>query len=76
MRRSVTNHNIKFFKTESKMASNKGVSVEILTKLKADFTSDKKNLLAQNVCSKYDTLDVCLSSRAVEGNPHIYNCKV
>jgi hypothetical protein len=58
------------------MASDKGVPVDVLTKLKADFTSDTKNLLAQNVCSKYDTLELCLSRQAVQGNHHIYNCKV
>ena len=58
------------------MVSNKGVTVEVLTKLKSDFTSDSKNLLAQNVCPKYDILELCLTRRAAQGDHHVYNCKV
>ena len=58
------------------MASDKGVSVKILETLKTDFTSEKKNLLAQSVCSRHDPLDVCLKRCASEGNNHVFNCKV
>ena len=58
------------------MASDKGVSVKILETLKADFTSEKKNLLAQNVCSRHDPLDVCLKRCTSGGNSHVFNCKV
>ena len=58
------------------MEANKGVSDKVLAKLKSDFTSEKKNILAQNVCKKYNPFDVCLGQRAVQGNHHVYNVKV
>ncbi|XP_028400586.1 bleomycin hydrolase-like [Dendronephthya gigantea] len=57
-------------------SNNKGVSFETLAKFKSDFTSDKKNLLAQNVCARYDTFEVCLGRSAARGIHHVYNCKV
>lgn len=58
------------------MASDKGVPVEVLAKLKEDFNSNKKNLLAQNVFTKYDVFDVCTDRSAFQGTRHVYNRKV
>ena len=60
----------------TKMESNEGVPNEVLAKLKSDFVSEKKNLLAQNVCTKFDTLEVTFSRRVAQASNHVYNCKV
>lgn len=58
------------------MAFDKGVSAKILETLKSDFISDQKNLLAQNICTRYDPLEICLKQCAAKGNNHVFNCKV
>ncbi|KAK9753189.1 Peptidase C1-like family [Popillia japonica] len=52
------------------------LSKDLIVKLRANFYEDKKNILAQNVCSRTDPFDVCLSRKQLEGTQHIFNHKV
>ncbi|VEN64045.1 unnamed protein product [Callosobruchus maculatus] len=48
---------------------------ELVDKFKKSFYADEKNLLAQNVCSRTDIFDVCLSRKTLEETQHVYNHK-
>ncbi|KAI4454920.1 bleomycin hydrolase [Holotrichia oblita] len=52
------------------------LSKDLILKLRANFYEDKKNILAQNVCSRSDPFDVCLSRKQLEETQHIFNHKV
>lgn len=49
---------------------------ETLDKFREDFYANAKNVLAQNVCSRYDPFDVCLSRKTLEETQHVFNHKV
>ena len=53
-----------------------GISSKDLSQIKTAFNTDSKNLLAQNVCTQYDLLDVCLDRKVVEKVNHIFKHKV
>ncbi|KAL5016017.1 hypothetical protein ScPMuIL_005606 [Solemya velum] len=53
-----------------------GVSEETLATFRKNFSSDTKNVLAQNVCRKTDLWEVCLQQEVVQGSKHVYNTKV
>ncbi|KRT81702.1 Peptidase, partial [Oryctes borbonicus] len=49
---------------------------ELVEKLRTHFYEDKKNILAQNICSRSDPFDVCLSRKQLEETQHVFNYKV
>ena len=53
-----------------------GISSTLLSRLKTYFSSDTKNLLMQNICSRYDPLDVSLNKKTQERTNHVYTHKV
>ena len=49
---------------------------EILDQFRQNFYSDDKNIFAQNVCSRVDPFEVCLSRKTLEETHHVYEYKV
>lgn len=49
---------------------------EILTEFRTKFYASEKNLFAQNVCSRIDPFDACLSRKSLEEAHHVYEYKV
>lgn len=45
-------------------------------KWRTDFYKCEKNVLAQNVCSRYDPFEVCLSRKLLEHTQHVFTYKV
>ncbi|KAB0791799.1 hypothetical protein PPYR_03599 [Photinus pyralis] len=52
------------------------LSRELLEKYRTSFNSDPKNILAQNVCTKYDPFEVCLSRRRLQESQHVFTYKI
>ncbi|XP_069671459.1 bleomycin hydrolase isoform X1 [Periplaneta americana] len=52
------------------------LSPETLQKFRSNFYADPKNILAQNVCTRIDPLDVCLSRKHLEETQHVFTHKV
>lgn len=52
------------------------LSKETLDKFRSNFLADEKNIFAQNVCSRIDPFDACLSRKALEETHHVYEYKV
>ncbi|KRF94065.1 bleomycin hydrolase isoform X1 [Drosophila mojavensis] len=52
------------------------ITPDLLSKWRENFYSEPKNLLAQNVCSRVDPFDVCLSRKTLETTNHVFNYKV
>ncbi|KAJ8312946.1 hypothetical protein KUTeg_010319 [Tegillarca granosa] len=52
------------------------ISPEVISKFKQNFSSDQKNLLAQNVCVKQDLWDVCRKQSVVAQSRHVFNTKL
>ena len=48
----------------------------ILDKFLDSFNKDPKNNLAQNACTKYDPLEMCLSRKRLEEIHHVFTHKV
>jgi len=49
---------------------------ELLASYKENFYSNSTNRLAQNVCTRSDPLEACLSRKCLETNIHVFNHKV
>ncbi|GLH10551.1 Bleomycin hydrolase [Gryllus bimaculatus] len=49
------------------------LSPETLQKFRNNFYADPKNILAQNVCTRVDPLEVCLNRKQLEETQHIEN---
>lgn len=58
------------------MSSTAVITPDKLAKWTKDFYSNPKNVLAQNVCSRGDPFDVCLSRKSLEKINHVFNYKV
>ncbi|XP_020715250.1 bleomycin hydrolase isoform X1 [Ceratitis capitata] len=52
------------------------ITQQKLDKWRKDFYSEPKNILAQNVCSRVDPFDVCLSRKSLENTNHVFTYKV
>ncbi|XP_037937785.1 bleomycin hydrolase-like isoform X2 [Teleopsis dalmanni] len=52
------------------------ITPQKLDKWRKDFYEEPKNILAQNVCSRVDPFDVCLSRKKLEQTNHVFNYKV
>ncbi|KDR10497.1 bleomycin hydrolase [Zootermopsis nevadensis] len=52
------------------------LNLETLQKFRISFYADPKNILAQNVCTRVDPLDVCLSRKHLEETQHVFSHKV
>lgn len=52
------------------------LSVDTLNKWREDFFSCPKNILAQNVCSRIDPFEACLSRTVMDSTQHVFNHKV
>jgi hypothetical protein len=52
------------------------LTTEKLADFRAQFSSDEKTIFAQNVVSRSDPLETCLSRKALEAARHIYSHKV
>lgn len=48
----------------------------MLEEFRAKFYADQKNVFAQNVCSRIDPFDACLSRKHLEETQHVYEFKV
>ncbi|KZS17904.1 Bleomycin hydrolase [Daphnia magna] len=49
---------------------------DVVERLNNSFHKDPKNLLAQNACTKYDPLEMCLSRKRLEEIHHVFTHKV
>lgn len=49
---------------------------DILEQFRSDFYKDEKNILSQNVCSRGDPFEICLSRKMLEETQHIFSHKV
>jgi len=49
---------------------------ERVEEMREEFYNDPKNRLAQNVCSRSDPIEACLTRKCLEENVHIFNHKV
>jgi len=49
---------------------------EILDTFFEKFYSDSKNVLSQNVCTRFDPLELCLSRKRLEETQHVFTHKV
>ncbi|XP_008554962.1 bleomycin hydrolase [Microplitis demolitor] len=49
---------------------------KILDEFHKNFNEDKKNILAQNVCTKNDPLECCISRSNIEQTNHVFQHKV
>lgn len=49
---------------------------EILSQLRTKFYSEPRNLQAQNVCSRVDPLEACISRKCIETTNHIFKHKI
>ncbi|XP_046739679.1 bleomycin hydrolase isoform X2 [Diprion similis] len=49
---------------------------DIISKLRNKFYENEKNVLAQNVCTKIDPLEACMSRQYLEETQHVFNHKV
>lgn len=58
------------------MTSSAVITTDKLAKWNKDFYSHPKNILAQNVCSRVDPFDVCLSRKSLENTNHVFQYKV
>lgn len=58
------------------MTSSAAITTDKLAKWSKDFYSHPKNVLAQNVCSRVDPFDVCLSRKSLENTNHVFQYKV
>ncbi|GFG32860.1 hypothetical protein Cfor_09294 [Coptotermes formosanus] len=58
------------------MAFSTALSTETLQKLRRNFYDDPKNVLAQNVCTRVDPYDVCLSRKHIEETQHAFTHKI
>jgi hypothetical protein len=52
------------------------LSPETLQQLRSNFYNDSKNVLAQNVCTRVDPFDVCLSRQHIAETQHAFTHKV
>ncbi|KAL9886781.1 bleomycin hydrolase isoform 1-T1 [Glossina fuscipes fuscipes] len=52
------------------------ITQEKLDKWRKNFYEEPKNVLAQNVCSRFDPFDVCLSRKTIESINHVFTYKV
>lgn len=55
---------------------NAALTKEILEKFRTSFNSDPKNILAQNACSRFDPLQICLSRKRLQENEHVFKYKI
>lgn len=49
---------------------------ENFAKWKREFYENDRNVLAQNVCSRADPMDICLSRKSLENTNHVFAHKV
>ncbi|XP_037092094.1 bleomycin hydrolase-like [Pollicipes pollicipes] len=52
------------------------LSEEFMDRLRAEFVAEPRNLLAQNVCTKYDPNEAAIGRRALEEINHVFQHKV
>jgi hypothetical protein len=52
------------------------LSTDKLTDFRSKFESDEKTVFAQNVVSRSDPLETCLTRKALENAKHVYTHKV
>ena len=53
-----------------------GLNSDILDRFYTNFYSNEKNVLAQNACTKFDPLEMCLSRKRLEELHHVFTHKV
>ncbi|CAL7950263.1 unnamed protein product [Xylocopa violacea] len=59
------------------MVASAGVlTTEILDKLSAKFYEDNRNTLAQNVCTRINPLEACISRRVLQESQHVFTYKI
>ncbi|VVC97777.1 unnamed protein product [Leptidea sinapis] len=63
-------------KQPQRTMASKPLSLESLQKLQKDYYADRKNELAQNVCTRFDPFEVAISRKRTSTALHVYNIKV
>lgn len=59
------------------MVASVGVlTTEVLSKLRAKFYEDARNSLAQNVCTRINPLEACISRKVLQESQHVFNHKI
>lgn len=58
------------------MAATGVLTKDLLNQFRSKFYAEPRNLQAQNVCSRMDLLEACLSRKAVETTNHVYQHKI
>ncbi|XP_046418084.1 bleomycin hydrolase isoform X1 [Neodiprion fabricii] len=58
------------------VASARALTPDIINELRNKFYENEKNVLAQNVCTKIDPLEACMSRKYIEEAQHVFNHKV
>lgn len=52
------------------------LSENTIKKWRDEFFKCEKNILAQNVCTRWDPFEVCLSRKSIENTQHVFTYKV
>ncbi|KAK4878500.1 hypothetical protein RN001_011006 [Aquatica leii] len=52
------------------------INKDQLKKFRTSFEADNKNQLAQNVCSRFDPFDVCISRKRLQDTRHVFKYKI
>ncbi|KAI8127898.1 Bleomycin hydrolase [Lucilia cuprina] len=73
--RNIFEHNKHSSGSNFLLASTSAITQDKLDKWRKEFYSEPKNILAQNVCSRFDPWDVCLSRQQLETTNHVFTYK-
>lgn len=49
---------------------------EVLNQLRAKFYADNRNVQAQNVCTKTNPIEACISRKVLEETQHVFTHKI
>ncbi|KAF5271996.1 hypothetical protein FQR65_LT04977 [Abscondita terminalis] len=55
---------------------NSALDKDRIIKFRASFEADSKNQLAQNVCTRYDPFDACISRKCLQETRHVFKYKI
>lgn len=58
------------------MCNSAALNNEVLDKFRSDFYRNEKNVLAQNVVSRIDPFEACLSRKTLEETQHVFDHKI
>ncbi|XP_076231536.1 bleomycin hydrolase isoform X2 [Calliopsis andreniformis] len=58
------------------MVASGALTPEVLSQLRAKFYEDSRNVLAQNVCTRINPLEACISRKTMEESQHVFSHKI